>query len=315
MLKDMEYVYAVYQERSFSKAAKKLFISQPALSATIKKVENKINAVIFDRSANPVKLTPAGEFYILSIEKIMAVQHEMAQYFYDLSKTKEEQLTIGSPSYFCIYVLSPLVRKFQEENRHVSVNFAEGGALELSKKLKDEEVDFILDVNNPNERIFNDIVWGYEHILLAVPASFEVNDGIEEFRFTAEEIHDGKHLAPEAKGVDLKVFAKEPFLLLKKGSDLYKRVMSICKKNGFIPRVSMYLDQLLTCYYIACEGKGIACIRDSVTQYIKLTDKLYFYKINDALSRRAIRLYYRKTLPPNSAAHNFLEFMRSQSTV
>jgi DNA-binding transcriptional LysR family regulator len=132
---------------------------------------------------------------------------------------------------------------------------------------------------------------------------------------TADEIRAGRHLASGEKGVDMRVFAKEPFLMLKKGSDLYRRVMAICKKNGFVPAVSMYLDQILTCYYLASEGKGIACIRDSITQYVELTDKLYFYKIDDELSRRAIKLFYKKILTPTSAAHDFLEFLREQSTV
>ena len=60
MLKGMDYVYAVYQEKSFSKAAEKLYISQPALSNTIKKVEKELGLQLFDRSSSPVRATPAG---------------------------------------------------------------------------------------------------------------------------------------------------------------------------------------------------------------------------------------------------------------
>ena len=62
MLKGMDYVYAVYKERSFSKAAEKLYISQPALSSTIKKVEKELGLQLFDRSTSPVRVTPAGEY-------------------------------------------------------------------------------------------------------------------------------------------------------------------------------------------------------------------------------------------------------------
>ena len=54
MLREMDYVYAVYQEKSFSKAAKKLFVSQPALSRMVKKAEDEIGAPIFDRSTLPI---------------------------------------------------------------------------------------------------------------------------------------------------------------------------------------------------------------------------------------------------------------------
>ena len=50
MLNEMKYVYAVYQEKSFSKAARKLQVSQPALSKMVRKVEKDIGVIIFDRS-------------------------------------------------------------------------------------------------------------------------------------------------------------------------------------------------------------------------------------------------------------------------
>lgn len=59
MFDGKEYVYAVYEEKSFSKAAQKLYITQPALSTAIKKVEKKIGSPIFDRSTSPIGLTPA----------------------------------------------------------------------------------------------------------------------------------------------------------------------------------------------------------------------------------------------------------------
>ena len=57
MLNEMKYVYAVYQEKSFSKAAKKLYISQPALSNMVRKAEREVGAAIFDRSTIPLTIT------------------------------------------------------------------------------------------------------------------------------------------------------------------------------------------------------------------------------------------------------------------
>ncbi|MDR3355165.1 MAG: LysR family transcriptional regulator [Synergistaceae bacterium] len=313
MQKEFEYVYAVYQEGSFSKAAKKLYISQPALSALIKKLEKRLRVSLFYRGTKPVELTSDGEFYIRAVERIMSIQQEMDEYFDTLSKARAKQITIGSPSYFCVYVLSDLVRKFQLLHGEVSVDFTEDATVGLSKKLVNEEVDFIFDVENLDERTFNGVLWGYEHIVVAVPTSFEVNDRIRDFRMTAEDICGGRHLRPDERGVDLSVFSDEPILLLKRGSDIYRRVMTMCRKRGFTPWISMYLDQLLTCYNIACRGKGIAFVRDSITRYVERSDKLYFYKIDDDLATRAIKLYYKTAYPRSSPASAFLEFIRSNS--
>ena len=59
-----EYIYAIYQEKSFSKAAKKLYVSQPWLSATVKKVGQQLQIPLLYRSTNPISLTDAGRYYI-----------------------------------------------------------------------------------------------------------------------------------------------------------------------------------------------------------------------------------------------------------
>ena len=73
MFQGMYYVYEVYKEMNFSRAARNLFISQPSLSAAVKKVETQIGFPIFDRSSSPIKLTDLGKEYIRSIEIIMDV--------------------------------------------------------------------------------------------------------------------------------------------------------------------------------------------------------------------------------------------------
>ena len=73
MFQGMHYIYAVYKEGSFSKAAKSLFISQPSLSATVKRIEEKIGYPVFDRSTKPLQLTEPGVQYIRTVEKLMSV--------------------------------------------------------------------------------------------------------------------------------------------------------------------------------------------------------------------------------------------------
>lgn len=63
--REYEYVMEIAKEGSFSKAAQKLYISQPALSGAIKKIEKELYGIsLFDRNVNPVALTPAGQYYL-----------------------------------------------------------------------------------------------------------------------------------------------------------------------------------------------------------------------------------------------------------
>lgn len=105
MFDGKEYVYAVYEEKSFSKAAQKLYITQPALSTAIKKVEKKIGSPIFDRSTSPIGLTPSGEVYIDAIEKLFALEQNTINQLNNLNGLLTGKLSIGGtiflPPLYC----------------------------------------------------------------------------------------------------------------------------------------------------------------------------------------------------------------------
>ena len=90
-----DYIYAIYQERSFSKAAQKLFVSQSWLSSVVKKTEQEIKAPLFDRSTVPISMTEAGLYYIRQAEKIMAVEEETRRHF--LRNDRRSRRRTGKP--------------------------------------------------------------------------------------------------------------------------------------------------------------------------------------------------------------------------
>ena len=87
-----KYVYEVYKERSFTKAAQNLYISQPSLSARIKKIEEIIGEPLFDRSTTPLKLTEVGKVYIEAAEEITQIEQRVENYINDLAGLKTGNL-------------------------------------------------------------------------------------------------------------------------------------------------------------------------------------------------------------------------------
>ena len=80
MFQYASYIYAVYKERSFSKAADKLFISQPSLSLMVKKAESQLGLPVFNRRTNPVSLTPFGVEYIQALEEMYALENRLKSF-------------------------------------------------------------------------------------------------------------------------------------------------------------------------------------------------------------------------------------------
>lgn len=315
MLKNRDYVYAVYLNKSFSKAAEKLYISQPALSAAIKKVEEEIGLPIFDRSTNPIQLTPAGEYYIASIEKIMEIEREMEAHFNSLLGDNRGTVQVGSASFFCAYVLPTIMQEFKAKYPGYRLNILEANADDLIKCLRSGTVDIILDVEKLDPAAFHSIVWAEEQIVLAVPAVYEVNKHLGKYRLSFEDVGSGRYLERKFPKVSLKHFENEPFLLLKKGNDMYQRGLKMCRRAGFTPKVAMYFDQLLTAYYVACSGKGVAFVRAGVAHYLETTNKLFFYKIDDEDAVRNIMLYYKKSQPLSKAGNDFIAFLQERGLV
>ena len=76
-MKENDYILAVYEEKSFSKAAKRLFLSQPALSMAVKRVEDELGITIFDRSSLRLQLTDEGRIYIEALEEIRTLRQSI----------------------------------------------------------------------------------------------------------------------------------------------------------------------------------------------------------------------------------------------
>ena len=82
MFSKFKYVYMLYKEGNFTRAAEKLFISQPSLSVAIKNIEKEIGAELFERTGSGVRLTEVGGEYVAAIEKIIAVENEFKSKFF-----------------------------------------------------------------------------------------------------------------------------------------------------------------------------------------------------------------------------------------
>lgn len=308
MNREMEYVYTIYQCGSISKAAQRLFVSQPALSAAVKKLENELGTPLFDRRTKPLNLTPAGEFYIQCAEKIASIQMDMDEYFKSLSG-RQSILNIGSSSFFCAHILPKLALDFQEKYPAYSVELYEASASALSDKLRLGLLDFTLTGELLESKHIHSLPFEQEHIVLAVPAKFGINQELSHYSLSFEDIRSKRYLDDRYDAVGLEAFSNEPFLLLKQGNDLYQRAISMCQKKNFFPNIKMRLDQVLTSYYVACDGEGIAFIRDATLPYIAPTDKLCFYKIDDPLAARYSYLSYRRDSETTASNRDFLTFL------
>lgn len=309
--RDYEYVSAIAREGSFSKAAQKLYVSQPALSGAVRKIERELYGVpLFDRTVTPVVLTPAGEYYMEQAGKAEQIYKDMDQYFAALAGVRAGVINIGSSAYFCAYILPEILHGYHKLNPECTVNLTETDISGMDAGLRSGQFDLIIDVETLDPEMFENVALGCEYMLMAVPASFEINEELEACQISREQILDRSFLKKEIPAVDLRVAAAQPFLMLKKNQDSYRRCMDVCAHAGFEPRVVLYMDQLLTAYNVARNSQnGIIFFRDTILKYTEETDRLKYYKLSDPLARRNIGLSLKKFPGPTAAAEDFIKYV------
>lgn len=317
MTNEMQYIYAIYQEKSFSKAAKKLYISQPALSAMVKKVEQKIGYLIFDRNTIPLTVTKEGKYYIKCVENILNIEKNMESYFKDLKNLDSGKIVIGASSFFCAFTLPKLISKFRENYPKVDIEVIEGNIKELREGLEKNTIDLIMETAvSPDDEKLKTYFYKNENILLAVPKKWKINNELKEYQLTYEDIKNNRHLSKEKLSVPLIKFKDFSFITMKKGNDQYVRGLALCKKAGFTPKSSYKIDQIMTGYHIAISTlSAVVFVRDLLIVDEQETDKLIYYKLDEELSIRPIYIAIKKGKYISVLEKEFIKLACSESII
>ena len=124
------YAYAVYTQKSFTAAAKSLYISQPGLSAMITKLEKNLGFQIFDRSTSPLSLTPAGRIYMEYLQDAIVEESNMLHRIQQLSGSENETLSISVFSQTAYYMFAPPKGFHHRRHRKQQLGGSSGGKIE-----------------------------------------------------------------------------------------------------------------------------------------------------------------------------------------
>lgn len=292
-MQNNDYIFEVYREKSFTKAANKLFISQPALSAAIKKIEKNIGHELFDRSSNPIKLTEAGEIYIKSIEEIHMIQNNLTNKLNDISDLKTGKVSVSGANFMSSYVIPEIIKNFSSIYPGITIEFFESNSSALQENLLDEKIDLLIDYIH-DENKFTSYPLLLEQILIAVPKGFAINEKMFNYALTCEDIKNGKHLSENCCLVLLKQFMDEKFISLKKGNDMYNQAHVMFCEAGINPKKIIYLDQLMTSYKFTEAGMGISFVTDTLIKSADEKGNVIFYKPKSLFSERTIYLSHKK---------------------
>lgn len=166
-LSQVRYFLAIVETQGFTKAAELLFVSQPSLSAGIKKLEQELGVVLFERGGRRATLTAAGKIFLEKARNIIQEYQSALQTLQDFQQ--HPTLRLGVVCTLRISVISSLVSAFRVEHPHITIQLKDSYVNNLNKLLEDGEVDLILTVLNGEENSETSVKLFEQQLLLAVP--------------------------------------------------------------------------------------------------------------------------------------------------
>lgn len=306
MFKNKEYILSVYREGGFTKAAEKMFISQPSLSTSVKRIEERVGLPIFDRSTTPLTLTEVGEKYVEYAIEMEQKEADFAKYIFDYGNLMVGKVKVGGSSFFSSFILPKMISAFNTEYKGIVFELFEGSTKNLIDKLHAGDLDVIIDNAVINDENIEGRAYMTERLLLAVPKGFAINQELEKMRISAKEINNGTYLKKPA--VDLRQLQNQPFILLNGENDTGKRAEMLFKKYNINPNVLFHLDQQITAYNISCSGIGISFVSDTLIKSVDFSNDIALYNLVTPLAERNIYLYHKRNHYQSIACRKFIDY-------
>ena len=307
-----KYVYEVYKERSFTKAAQNLYISQPSLSARIKKIEEIIGEPLFDRSTTPLQLTEVGKVYIEAAEEITQIEQRVENYINDLAGLKTGNLAVGASTLFAAYVVPSLITQFNQKFPDVHIQLIEGNTAELEEMLGSNALDIVIDNYHYDSILYNKELYCEENILLAVPKHFAVNEELGMYQLSYKNIKNKNYLNQKYPAVPLGRFADLPFIMLTQGNDTRTRGDRLCRNVGFKPNIVLEFNQQSTAYMASSTQLGATFISDILVSQLPTFENLVYYKLDGEEAKRKVFFYYKTHKYKTRVMEEFVRMMHEQ---
>ena len=280
--------YYVARTLSFSEASKCLFISQSAVSQSVKVLEKKLGQTLFIRSTKKVQLTPEGEILFNHIEPAMNLIQKGENQLLEANSLNGGQLRIAASDTICRYYLVPYLNRFHKAYPNVHIKVFNFTSIECAHVLENGQVDFILS-NYPNSGLLAShsirSIHEFHDVFVANAEAFPLTDQV----LTLEELKE------------------YPIMMLDRKSTTSEFLHSMFQRShlDLVPEIELSSNDLLI--DLARIGLGIAFVPDFC---IPANDKdLFILELSEKLPARQMVVAFNESLPVSQAAKQFMDML------
>ncbi len=268
-IQQLEYVTALNSTRHFVKAAEKCFVTQPTLTMQVKKLEEEIGILLFDRSKVPLKPTKAGIPFIEKAKNIIREVQHLKTMVSDEKESIEGLFTLAIIPKIAPYILPAFLNSFTKQYPNTILNIKELQTLEIVKQLKNEQLDM-----------------GILATPLLEPTIKEVPIYNEAFVLYLYETHE----LMKKEFINGSDIQKEELLLLSEGHCFREQALEVCNYSGYKSHKNFFYESgsIETIKHMVDKGIGITLIPELAV--INENDKLHSKRFNQPEPSREVSI-------------------------
>jgi len=297
-IKNPEYFITIVKERSISKAAERLYLSQPYLSQYLAKLESSLGVVLLDRTHTPLRLTPAGELFQAYLERQGFLDRQLVSDLRDLQDKKRPVLHIGVSPWRGSILLPDVLPSFTRQYPDVQVVLHEAAVPELGELAVGNVVDFcIMQIPGNITELTYELIMN-ERIFLVGHRDHPLLQGLDS---TIE--------AP-LPFPDLRLLERERVVMLPPDWRLSKLLSNTFSVHSVELQNLLVTTNTTTAINLAAEQMAFAFLQESGISRTPYLDRLACFTLDDPPLTCPLAVAYKKNGFLSPAARTFIDLTR-----
>lgn len=284
-LKEQQYVCVLAECQNITRAAEKLYISQPALSIYISNLEKNFGVKLFERVGKRFILTYAGELYVERATKMLELAAEFHEELEKITGNFKGRIRIGIQKRRAPWLIPPVLAAYKKKYPEVEVVLKEGIMDKLKPMLKNCEIDLLLCNSGDIGPDMKRYLMFHEQLLVAVPERHPIN---EKAQYVAGEKH--RHL-------DISYLENEKLILQNPAQSIRTDVDRLLSESRVTPGKIEEVVNIETAIQMVAEELGIGFNREGYAVNMKYTKGINYYSVGTEASSMDFVLSHRKDMP------------------
>lgn len=309
MFHNKDYIYCIYKEGSFSKAAEVLHIAQPSLSADVSRLEKRLGVQLFNRKTKPISVTPFGLEYIHAVEQIYEIEEHLQTLAYEVHSLQSGHLAIGGSSLDNPYTITQTIAQFKKRYPNIYLRIHDTNTVRSKQMLDAGELDLVI-TNRPMDVSKYEKLFCYsESLVWAIPQEFPINESLRGRELHRAMLGNRIFDVPDSRCVSAAELAEVPMILLDNTNYLRTCVDMIFQESRVEPIVALETESPSISYNFAMQGVGATIISNRLIENLNPGGKLLYYKLLSQYSKRNAYVYYSKGRYVTAAMKKFIELL------